>query len=223
MLKNPSHLVALDALMKVYPDALVVYTHRDPVTSIASACSLSAEATAGTSTTFVGETIGRTQLDMLSRSWHTFMDSRPKYDAAQFVDVDYRAFVQDPVGTTRGIYEAFGIEWTPEAAAAVDEIDRESRSGGKRPSHRYDLADYGLTEDEVRASALQFVRKLSGVTHPSRAHEAAFELAVDEVTRAARRLIDSLATNAPPRDREEERRKARERSAKRFGRAAAED
>ena len=82
VLKNPSHLVALDALMKVYPDALIVCTHRDPVTSIASACSLSAEATAGTSTTFVGETIGRTQLEMLSRSWQSFTEARTAYDAA---------------------------------------------------------------------------------------------------------------------------------------------
>ena len=78
VLKNPSHLAALPALMTVYPDALVVYTHRDPVTSIASACSLSAETTVGHSTTFVGETIGRTQLEMLSRSWHAFMDARPR-------------------------------------------------------------------------------------------------------------------------------------------------
>lgn len=152
VLKNPSHLAALDALMAVYPDALVVYTHRDPVTSIASACSLSAEATVGHSTTFVGETIGRTQLDMLSRSWHAFMRARPSYDQAQFVDVDYTTFVQDPVGTTRGIYEAFGIDWTPEAAAAVEAIDAESRQGGRRPAHRYDLADYGLTEAQVRAA-----------------------------------------------------------------------
>ena len=72
------------------------------------------------------------------------------------------------------------------------------------------------TEDEIRASALQFVRKLSGATRPSRANEAAFDRAVDEVTDAARRLIDSLATNAPPRDREAEARKAQERSRKRF-------
>jgi hypothetical protein len=72
------------------------------------------------------------------------------------------------------------------------------------------------TEDEVRASALQFVRKLSGVTRPSKLNEAAFNRAVDEVTDAARRLIDSLETNAAPRNREEEVRKARERSAKRF-------
>ena len=72
------------------------------------------------------------------------------------------------------------------------------------------------TSDEVRASALQFVRKLSGSAHPSRANEAAFNTAVDEVTAAAERLIQSLETKAPPRNREEEMRKARERAQKRF-------
>jgi len=73
------------------------------------------------------------------------------------------------------------------------------------------------TDDEIRASALQFVRKLSGATHPSHANEAAFNAAVDDVTMVARRLINSLTTTAPPRNREEETRKARERAAKRFG------
>jgi hypothetical protein len=72
------------------------------------------------------------------------------------------------------------------------------------------------TDDEIRASALQFVRKLSGTNRPSRANEAAFNLAVDEVTAAANRLIHSLSTSAPPRDREEEARKAQERARKRF-------
>ena len=72
------------------------------------------------------------------------------------------------------------------------------------------------THDEVHASALQFVRKLSGTTKPSRANEAAFNVAVDEVTLAARKLIESLTTHAPPRNREEEARKAKERSLKRF-------
>ena len=70
--------------------------------------------------------------------------------------------------------------------------------------------------DEIRASALQFVRKLSGATRPSRANEAAFSQAVDEVSAAAERLIQSLQTSAAPRDREEEARKARERAQKRF-------
>ncbi|HEY7195106.1 MAG TPA: DUF2277 domain-containing protein [Gemmatimonadales bacterium] len=73
------------------------------------------------------------------------------------------------------------------------------------------------TDDEIRASALQFVRKLSGSTSPSHANEAVFNAAVDDVTEIARRLIDSLTTKAPPRNREEEARKARERTAKRFG------
>lgn len=73
------------------------------------------------------------------------------------------------------------------------------------------------TEDEIRASALQFVRKLSGTTRPSRANEAAFDLAVDEVTDSARRLIASLEINAAPRNREDEARKAKERSKARFG------
>jgi hypothetical protein len=72
------------------------------------------------------------------------------------------------------------------------------------------------TDDEIRASALQFVRKLSGTTRPSRANEAAFNRAIDEVTAVAHRLIHSLHTSAPPRNREEEAHKARERAAKRF-------
>jgi hypothetical protein len=73
------------------------------------------------------------------------------------------------------------------------------------------------TNDEVQASALQFVRKLSGTTKPSRANEAAFNQAVEEVAAAAHRLLNSLQINAPPRNREEEARKAKERSALRFG------
>ena len=72
------------------------------------------------------------------------------------------------------------------------------------------------TDDEIRASALQFVRKLSGTNRPSRANEMAFNRAVDEVTASAHRLIDSLTTNAPPRNREDESRKAQERARERF-------
>jgi hypothetical protein len=72
------------------------------------------------------------------------------------------------------------------------------------------------TDDEVRASALQFVRKLSGMNKPSRANEAVFNRAVDEVTQAARQLVASLVTTAAPRNREEEASKARERARARF-------
>jgi len=76
--------------------------------------------------------------------------------------------------------------------------------------------DPPATEVEIRASALQFVRKLSGFTQPSKANEAAFQQAVDEVTNSARRLLESMKTGTPPRDRENETAKARARSRKRF-------
>lgn len=72
------------------------------------------------------------------------------------------------------------------------------------------------TDDEIRASALQFVRKLSGTAKPSRANEIVFQQAVEEVTAAAQRLVRSLTTSAPPRNREDEARKARERAKVRF-------
>ena len=72
------------------------------------------------------------------------------------------------------------------------------------------------TDDEIRASSLQFVRKLSGFTRPSKANEAAFDAAVDEVTASCQRLLTSMVTTAPPKDREVEAMKARERSRKRF-------
>ena len=79
--------------------------------------------------------------------------------------------------------------------------------------------DPPATQEEIRAASLQFVRKLSGFTAPSKANEAAFDRAVDEVTEVAERLMASLVTSAPPRDREEWAAKARARAAERYGRA----
>jgi hypothetical protein len=76
------------------------------------------------------------------------------------------------------------------------------------------------TDEEVRSAALQYIRKVSGSTKPSHANEAAFNRAVDEVAAATGRLLDSLVTSAPPRDREREAERARARAAVRFGRAA---
>ena len=83
-----------------------------------------------------------------------------------------------------------------------------------RPLFNYEPAS---TDDDVRAAALQYVRKVSGSTKPSKAHQEAFDRAVDEIAAATGRLLDALVTTAPPRDREAEIAKARERSAQRFG------
>jgi hypothetical protein len=81
--------------------------------------------------------------------------------------------------------------------------------------------DPPATDDEVRAAAVQFVRKVSGFTRPSQANQAAFDRAVDEVAQSARTLLGALVTNAPSRSRDEEVRRARERAAKRYGAPAA--
>ncbi|WP_067892112.1 sulfotransferase family protein [Nocardia vaccinii] len=151
ILKNPSHLFALDALLKVYPDALIIQTHRDPVTVLASSCSLSEHATKGWSNTFSGKRIGESQLELWSRGLREFTAARERHDAAQFIDVDFADLRADPLGTIESIYRRFGIEFTDAARAAMTALDEESRSGDRKPAHRYELADYGLTEDQVRA------------------------------------------------------------------------
>ena len=78
--------------------------------------------------------------------------------------------------------------------------------------------DPAVTDDEIRSASLQFVRKLSGFSKPSKANEAAFDRAVDDTAAVARALMQSLVTNAPPRDREVEAQRAKERSAARFKR-----
>ncbi|MNR02314.1 hypothetical protein D3C85_1181590 [compost metagenome] len=83
-----------------------------------------------------------------------------------------------------------------------------------KPLFNYEPA---VTEEEVRAASLQFVRKISGFTEPSKANEEAFQLAIQEVALAAQKLMDSLVTHAEPRNREVEAQRAKERNAIRFG------
>ncbi|MEE2061925.1 sulfotransferase family protein [Rhodococcus artemisiae] len=149
VLKNPSHLFALDELLTVYPDALVVVTHRDPRTVIPSVCSLAAQATEGWSETFVGDTIGRSQLDLWSRGYATFTEARSRHDRAQFVDVDYRDFVADPLETIGSIYDRLGTDLSLDAERAMTAMHAESRSGARKPAHRYTLEEFGLCAEDV--------------------------------------------------------------------------
>ncbi|GAA1481222.1 sulfotransferase [Gordonia sinesedis] len=150
VLKNPSHLFALDALLETYPDALIVQTHRAPETIVASVCSLADHATHGWSTTFTGDTIGTDQLGLWSRGLREFTQARARHDPAQFVDVDFADLRADPIGTVERIYDALGTEMSSAAREAVRSLDAESRTGDRQPRHTYRLADYGLTEQRVR-------------------------------------------------------------------------
>ena len=146
VLKNPSHLFALDALLAVYPDALIVQTHRAPEVAIASVCSLAAQATAGWSDTFAGEVIGRDQLELWASGLERFGAERARHDAARFFDVSYDDLVADPVGTAEAVYAHFGL---PLGGAAADAMRALAGGGRGGSAHRYALADFGLTAAEV--------------------------------------------------------------------------
>ncbi|TCJ96902.1 sulfotransferase family protein [Nocardia alba] len=149
VLKNPSHLFCLDALLANYPDAIVIQTHRDPATIIPSVCSLNEHATRGWSTVFTGDTIGRTQLDLWARGLAEFTAARTRHPEATFIDVDFDDLRTDPLGVVDRIYTSTGTTFTPEARTAVTALDQESRTGDRKATHHYSLADYGLSEEMV--------------------------------------------------------------------------
>jgi Sulfotransferase family len=149
VLKNPSHLFALEALLAVYPDALVIQTHRAPRTAIASVCSLAAQATAGWSATFTGAVIGRDQLELWARGLEQFTAVRARHEPAQFCDVGYDEFAADPLRTVEAIYARFGLTLSGLAADAMRAAATQGAGSGARPAHRYALADFGLTAEQV--------------------------------------------------------------------------
>jgi len=158
VLKNPSHLFALPALLEVYPDALIIQTHRAPRTAIASVCSLAAQASDGWSGTFRGPVLGRDQLELWARGLDLFTAARSACDPERFLDVDYQAFVADPIGTMDRVYAWLGRALTGRAADAMRALvsgppggagGGAGGAGGGRPVHRYALADFGLTGEQV--------------------------------------------------------------------------
>jgi hypothetical protein len=152
VLKNPSHLGALPALLEVFPDALVVLCHRDPVESVASACSLAATSTAGWSTVFVGEQIGADVLEQQAAEARACAEARAAATSGTFVDVEYAELVRDPVDVVRRLHLELDLPWDETTRQAVTDDLTESRSGPRAPKHDYSLADYGLTESDVRAA-----------------------------------------------------------------------
>jgi hypothetical protein len=135
--------------MAVYPDALIIQTHRAPRAVIGSMCSLAAHATDGWSATFRGAVIGAGQLELWARGLAEFTTARTSYNPAQFLDVDYTEFTADPVGTIESVYAHFGLTYSGAAADAVRTLHAQAGEGEARPAHRYSLADFGLTGEQV--------------------------------------------------------------------------
>lgn len=149
VLKNPSHLFALDELMAVYPDAIVIQTHRAPSTVIPSMCSLAEHATRGWSRSFVGGRIGESQLELWSRGLRRFKEARGRYDQSQFIDVSFRELRDAPMSTVEKLYGTLGLSLTAEARAAMATLDASSRVGARKPANDYTLEDFGLTKKQV--------------------------------------------------------------------------
>jgi hypothetical protein len=150
VLKNPSHLFALDALLETYPDALVIQTHRPVETILASMCSLAQHTAEGWSTTFSGAQIGADAMETWSRGLERFNTVRAKHNPAQFYDVDYHDLIADPLGAVANVYGHFRLALTGEARKAMEDSHAESQTGARAPKHKYSLADYGLTAEEVK-------------------------------------------------------------------------
>lgn len=150
VLKNPGHLHSIDELLEVFPDALVIWTHRDPEICIPSIASVLEKLAPGSSDTHRGATLGRSQLDYYATGVEKAMAARARHDEAQFMDVNYNHFVADPMATIERIYDVLGVPVSDAARTAIATADQDSHLAHRDPNHRYELADYGLTSDQVR-------------------------------------------------------------------------
>lgn len=147
-LKKPSHSLYLEYLFKVYPDARVIWTHRDPYTatgSLSSLIQLSHYAHMGKPDyQWLGENYSWQQIQHCNR----VMDFRDKFGEDKIIDVHYADMVRDPVGTTKALYAMLGDEWTAEAEAAIQGwVDENPQD--KFGVHEYKLAQFGLSKETL--------------------------------------------------------------------------
>jgi len=151
LLKAPAHLFGIEALFRVYPDARIVQTHRDPVKVVGSISSHCATLRQAFSIHLDLHDIGTTWCSLWADGLARTLDFRRQHPelADRFLDVYYEDLTQDPILALRRIHDQFGMPWTPstvEVAQHYLHMHPRSRHG----RHAYDLADYGLSQDEVR-------------------------------------------------------------------------
>ncbi|MEU0587303.1 sulfotransferase [Streptomyces sp. NPDC006132] len=149
MLKSPMHLENLDALLRVFPDATLVWCHRDPVTVVASFCSLIEHGMAVSTRPLDPAGIGTTWLGLLSRAMTRGLAARAAVPAEQVVDAPYSWLGSDPATGAPKLYAAVGAPWTEADAARLPAAVARPRGARK---HTYDLARYGLTRGEVESA-----------------------------------------------------------------------
>lgn len=148
LFKDATHLFDLDALLEVYPDALIVQTHRDPVELIPSVCSLCWASRRALNEGTDPAEFGRSTLALWARSIRAMMAARARRDPKQFFDLPFTRFVSDPIGSIREIHAHFGLDLTSEAEAAIARF-RSENPRGKHGEHRYTARQWGLDADSI--------------------------------------------------------------------------
>jgi hypothetical protein len=150
VLKTPGHLGYLDTLLAVFPGALIVQTHRDPLQTIPSAASLNRSLWRLSSDAVDDSEVGRQWQARMKWAVDRSLASREKIPAEQVADVWFKDALSDPLGVVAKIYARFGIALTPAAREALEQWLRDNRRD-KRPPHEYTLAEFGMTEAQLRS------------------------------------------------------------------------
>ena len=148
-LRTPVHMFALEAFVEAYPNAKFLWSHRDPAKVLGSVCSLIAYIRSWSSDRKDPEELGAEQLAWWAEATRRAMAFRQKFGGERFVDVSFADLQTDPVHTVAAGYQQLGLTFTDSARARVREW-ADSHKPGHRGTHTYDLADYGLTPDQVR-------------------------------------------------------------------------
>ncbi|GIW39440.1 MAG: putative sulfotransferase [Candidatus Binatia bacterium] len=159
-LKNPPDLFCLEAVTAVYPDARIVWTHRDPAKVLPSVCSLVATVRSIFSPEVDRHELGRAQLRLWAEAVRRGMEFRDRVGEERFVDVRMEELVSDPIVAVARIYDRFGLVLGEEAQKRM-RLWLAENPQGKHGAHRYDLADFGLRLGEVREAFLPYVRRFA--------------------------------------------------------------
>jgi hypothetical protein len=151
ILKTPAHLMWLDSLLHVFPDALLVHTHRNPTTVLASVSSLMTAFRGAMSNAVDPHDVGHEQLEAWTWGLQRAMEVRERVPANRVVDVHYADTVEDPVGTVRRVYDHFGLDLTPAVEQGVRAYLADNPRD-KHGTHTYSLEEFGLDRNAVDAA-----------------------------------------------------------------------
>jgi hypothetical protein len=158
LLKDSTHLFDLGAFLSVYPDAMIIHTHRDPVPVIASTCSLCWSSRQPLNDNADPIEFGKSALALWERAISNTMAVRRERDESRFYDLQFSDFQRDPLAAIGRIYDYFGLELTSRAEQAMRSF-RADNPPGKHGSHSYQLEDYGLSADAIRERFQPYVER----------------------------------------------------------------